>query len=255
MTSVAVDTGTSSVRGMRAGSFEVSKVDFAAERRLAWHAHPKACVAVVMEGAVRKRFARSSAEADVGTVVAMPPEEGHEDLFGRSGSSIVVVESRDRVERVACFKAWEALLIGMRIARELTLADEFSALAVEGLALELSAVAARTSSPPSAAPWLREARALLAERFREVPTAAGLAAEIGVHPAHLARVFRSQYGESLGGCARRLRLEWAAEQLVRTDVRLAALAVEAGFVDQSHFTRTFRQQFGMTPARYRAALR
>jgi AraC family transcriptional regulator len=76
-----------------------------------------------------------------------------------------------------------------------------------------------------------------------------------VHPSHLARSFRTYYRESLGGCARRLRLEWAAEKLARSDVPLASLATEAGFVDQSHFTRAFKGQFGMTPARYRAAHR
>jgi AraC family transcriptional regulator len=33
---------------------------------------------------------------------------------------------------------------------------------------------------------------------------------------------------------------------------LAFLAVEAGFCDQSHFTRAFKRQFGVTPARFRA---
>ena len=30
------------------------------------------------------------------------------------------------------------------------------------------------------------------------------------------------------------------------------MPVEAGFADQSHFTRAFRRQFGVTPGRYRA---
>jgi AraC-like DNA-binding protein len=31
---------------------------------------------------------------------------------------------------------------------------------------------------------------------------------------------------------------------------LAETAVEAGFADQAHFTRTFKAAFGMTPGRY-----
>jgi transcriptional regulator GlxA family with amidase domain len=68
-------------------------------------------------------------------------------------------------------------------------------------------------------------------------------------------VFRARYGDSLGGYARGLRLDWAAEQLVRSEVPLARLACEAGFVDQSHFTRAFRARFGLAPGRYRAAHR
>jgi len=255
MSSIAVDAGTLTHREIRAGSLSVSQVGFPAGQQLAWHAHPRACVAVVLEGNVRKRFSRETAEAEVGTLISMPPDERHEDRFGQFGSSIVVVESENGVDAVSCFREWQALLIGLRISRELMLADEFSALAVEGLALELCAVAARGSSPAPAEKWLHDARLILGERWREAPTAAEIADAVGVHPARLAREFRAHYCESLGECARRLRLEWAAGQLVRSDVGLVLLAVDAGFVDQSHFTRAFRNQFGITPARYRAAFR
>src|SRR6476646_2606005 len=198
MSSIAVAAGTVARCGMRAGSLAVSRVDFAAGQRLAWHAHPHACVAIVLEGAVRKRFTRATTDAEAGTVVSMPADEPHEDRFGRDGSTIVVVESANGVEAVSYFRNWRALLIGLRIARELALADEFSSLALEGLALELCAVTARGSSPPRAEPWLDEARALLSERCREMPTAAEIAAAVGVHPARLARTFRVRYGESLG---------------------------------------------------------
>jgi len=82
-----------------------------------------------------------------------------------------------------------------------------------------------------------------------------LAAAAGVQPAQLTRAFRAHYGEGIGEYARRLRLEWAAESLVRTDVGLALLAAEAGFADQSHFTRAFRRLYGLAPGRYRTAHR
>jgi AraC-like DNA-binding protein len=36
---------------------------------------------------------------------------------------------------------------------------------------------------------------------------------------------------------------------------LAALALEAGFADQSHFTRSFRRRTGLPPGKYRRAHR
>jgi len=253
MSSIAIDAGTSSRRGLRAGSFDVSQIAFPGLHHLGWHAHPRACLAVVVEGGVSKRFARSTAEAVLGTVISMPPGELHEDCFSSQGATIVVVESDDELESASCFREWDALLIAIRIARELAIDDDFSPLAVEGLALELAAAAARGPKPPPAERWLQEAYELLRERFHETPSAAQIAAQVGVHPSHLARSFRAHYRESLGGCARRLRLEWAAGQLARTEIQLVSLATAAGFVDQSHFTRAFKKQFGMTPARYRAA--
>jgi hypothetical protein len=44
------------------------------------------CLAVVTKGPVRKRSARVEEDAVAGTVVEMPAEERHEDLFGREGA-------------------------------------------------------------------------------------------------------------------------------------------------------------------------
>lgn len=255
MSSIEIDVGTSSRRARRAGVFDVSQVRFGGAERLGWHAHPRACVAVVVDGIVHKRFKHLSAEAREGTVVSMPAGEPHEDVFGPAGAAIVVVESEGSVDSVSTFKDWGALLVAVRIVHELAVDDPFSALALEGLALELGAAVGRGPARPGPERWLQEAHELLQERFRETPTAAEIAARVGVHPSHLARCFRAYYRESLGGCMRRLRLEWAACELVRSDVPLACLATEAGFFDQSHFTRAFKGRFGITPARYRAAHR
>jgi AraC family transcriptional regulator len=255
MTARAIAAGTSSGSGVRTGSFDVSEITFPAGRRLGWHEHPRACVAVVVDGIVQKRFARGGGEFGFGVVVAMPSLEPHEDVFGRQGARLVVVEADDGVRTVSCFRDWSATLTAFRIARELAAPDAFTPLALEGLALELTALVARGPAAPRQAPWLEQARELLHERCLEAPSAAELATEVGIHPSHLARAFRAAYGDSLGGYARRLRLEWAAVQLVRSDEPLAYLATKAGFVDQSHFTRAFRRHFGLTPARYRGAHR
>ena len=82
-----------------------------------------------------------------------------------------------------------------------------------------------------------------------------LAADAGVHPAHLTRAFRRRFGRSIGSYLRLVRLEWAAHRLATSEDLLADVAGVAGFADQSHFTRLFRQHFGCTPARYRARMR
>jgi AraC family transcriptional regulator len=68
---------------------------------------------------------------------------------------------------------------------------------------------------------------------------------------HLARAFRTRYGVSVGEYGRRLRLEWAAAEVARSDTPLALIAARAGFADQSHFTRVFKQHIGATPGAYR----
>jgi AraC family transcriptional regulator len=252
---VPIDSGTSGYFRRHVGAFDVSEVVFAGGTRFGWHSHPRACVAVVVDGAVHKRFHGLAVDADEGTMVALPAGEEHQDSFGRNRTAIVTVESDAEIDSVTSFKDWNAMLVALRIERELRVDDEFTPLAVEGLALELVAAAGRGPAIPRSGRWLEDAHDLLHERFRETPTVSEIAASVGVHPSHLARCFRAHYRESLGSCVRRLRLEWTATQLARTDDPLAILAKEAGFVDQSHFTRAFKQRFGMTPARYRAAHR
>jgi len=44
---------------------------------------------------------------------------------------------------------------------------------------------------------------------------------------------------------------WTQEQLTRTALSMAEVALAAGFSDQSHFARVFRQMVGVSPGRWR----
>src|SRR5206468_7258590 len=125
---------------------------------------------------------------------------------------------------------WGASALAHRIRRELARPDALSGLALEGLALELCAVVGRARAPEPAT-WVDDAVEFLRQRFRDPPTAQELAAQLGVHPGHLARCFRARTGESIGSYVRGVRLEWAADRLIRTNVPLARVACEAGFAD------------------------
>jgi AraC family transcriptional regulator len=247
--SIPVAACTTRHASLDTGGIRLSDLSFAPNRRLPRHSHPHGCIAVVLEGAVDKTFARTSGTATRGTVITMPPVEPHADVFGRSGARLVVAESPGD-EQVALHRDWSALVIAAKIARELESPDEFTPLAVEGLALELAA-AARRLRPNGAPPWLRTAREVALERAPV--TVAEIAAELEVDPRLLARGFHEHYGSSIGEYVRNARLDWAAAKLVQTDAPLATLALEAGFADQSHFTRSFKRRTGLPPGKYRRA--
>ena len=54
---------------------------------------------------------------------------------------------------------------------------------------------------------------------------------------------------------RRRRIERARVEVANGDRPLSMIALDAGFSDQSHFTRVFRQAFGETPGQYARSLR
>ena len=136
--------------------------------------------------------------------------------------------------------------------------DTAAPLAIEGLLLELIALIARSrrTGPAggSAPDWVRRAHDLLHESLATRLSLSGIAAEVGVHPATLARGYRRAYGCSLGEMQRRLRLELAARLLAATELSAVEIAQITGFFDQSHLTNAFRRRFGLSPLRYRRAL-
>ena len=66
--------------------------------------------------------------------------------------------------------------------------------------------------------------------------------------------FRRYYSCSPGEYLRRKRLHVARGKLADATVSLAQIASDAGFADQSHFTRAFKRFTGVTPGRYRTLL-
>jgi len=77
-----------------------------------------------------------------------------------------------------------------------------------------------------------------------------VAREAQVGAAYLARAFRRAEGCTMGEYRRRLRARKAAVLIAAHGMPLAEVAFTAGFADQSHLSRVFKSEFGMTPLSY-----
>jgi AraC family transcriptional regulator len=131
-------------------------------------------------------------------------------------------------------------------------------LAIDGLLLEILAEVTRERSPEATLKptrWLTKIHDLIHDRFTERLSLETIAGAVGVHPMHLCRVFRKQYGCSVGQYIRRLRLERATRDLVSSRKAAVEVALDAGYSDQSHFTNDFSRHTGMTPIEFRRLLR
>ena len=82
---------------------------------------------------------------------------------------------------------------------------------------------------------------------------AELAALSGISQFQLLRTFRRETGTTPHAYLIQKRVS-AARRLLAAGIMPAEAAAAVGFSDQSHMTRAFRRHFGVTPARYRAAL-
>ena len=188
-----------------------------------------------------------------GAVAHTPAGMTHVDQFGPTGGRVVVVEMFERVEGLSSRRAESLRLpwLGHRIAAELAAPDAAAPLALHAAALELLATIGRAPDGPPPRPWLDEVADCIHDRRFERVTLAELAAVGGVHRAHLVRAFRARFGVSVGTYMRRERIQWASRALCNSDAPIAEIALQAGFADQSHFTRTFVRHMGVSPGRYR----
>ena len=80
---------------------------------------------------------------------------------------------------------------------------------------------------------------------------AELAAIAGLSVFHFARQFKQSAGVTPHYYLIQKRVERADDMLHRTDLSLSEIALAAGFSDQSHLARHFRQMRGMTPGQFR----
>lgn len=112
--------------------------------------------------------------------------------------------------------------------------------------------AARPASAGRLAPWQQR---LVTERltvdFRNEPALEDLARLCGLPVLRFAGDFRRTTGLTPARWLRRARVEAAKEMLFRTTLPLKEIAYRCGFADQSHFTRVFSSEVGMTPGTWR----
>ncbi len=223
-------------------------------------------LALVLDGAMEKAFPLRRMFFERAAALTMPAGARHGARFGPEGARILIVRPHASsgpapvcLGRLVELRGRGFGWLACRLAGELRASDAAAPLAAEGLVLQLLAAATRETSAERscgrAPAWLSSAEELLRARLGDCVRLSELAEELGVHPAHLAREFRARYGFSIGEYGRRLRLAWAATEIASSDRPLAAIATEAGFADQSHFTRLFKRHVGTTPARYREETR
>lgn len=181
----------------------------------------------------------------------LPGDGGREDPFPLDQALSTSLAARRHLELLATLSSPEGP----------------STLAVQEIVAELleAAIAALraaqdmgTDGPIPVSAWARErveaARVVLNGSLAAPPSLVELAASLDCSPFHLSRVFRAVTGLRLRHYLRRLRCHLAADCLWRGAGNLTELALDLGFFDHSHFTNTFRREWGVPPSRLLGAL-
>jgi len=222
------------------------------------HDHPEARLVMPLQHVMESCHARRALLVRAGEALYRPACQAHADRYVVAVGCLVLLLPDDAVQpRLAdAFVARSAGVadISRALLAEMPAHDTAADLVREGLALAATTLALqhRPLAERGSPVWLRTVVERLANAAAAAPTLSELARAVDRDPAHVAETFRRVYGQSVGATLRRLRLERARSALVRDpDRALADVAFQAGFADQSHFTRHFRRLFGVTPGQYR----
>ena len=245
--------------------FSLRETQYSKSSQFPNHYHEHAFCCLALNGSCTEVYRNRTREIQPFTVDFMPASQTHSLDFGSLGVRAFSIDIPVRwLESARNYslnlndsvhsQAGLASALVMRLYREFYHADCESSLAIEGLCLELIAEISRQQPraderrPPK---WLNVTREVLHAHFAEPLRLEKIAETVGIHPVHLARQFRKHYGCTIGDYVRQLRVNYASAELSTSNKSLAEIASDAGFADQSHFSRFFKRLTHMTPTEYR----
>ena len=271
-------------------SLGISAVDFRCQAHVAAEGgeepNPTHSIVLVRSGVFRRTDQRETVLADPNHVLlfnAAEPYRYAHPLPGGDACTILTVETHRALELVASHAPadaerperpfrrghglsspravwlhWEFLNLVARKAGRLALEDSLAELANEAVGCAYGApLPSRRVSPPAhrrRRDLVEAVKLMISERLERPPSLTELADVLGCSPYHLSHTFHGTAGLSLRGYVRRLRARVAAERLAAGASHLTALALDLGYADHSHFTNSFRREWGVSPSTFRSRL-
>lgn len=240
------------------------------------HAHDTHCLAVITSGVLAVQVRRERRLCRRGDVVVIDADVIHAGAAVGNGlwkmrvahvqpaalaaySEHLGIPRRERLEPRSPFIADPALsqyLYGVNWCSEVD-ADRFKrsevlASAVIDLCTRHASRAADLPRAHGEPALVRAVKHRLRADLQARPTLSTLAAEFGITPFVLLRAFIREAGLSPHAFQQQERIRYAMP-LLRRGLAIADVGAQAGFSDQAHFTRVFKQQTGTTPKVYRSA--
>jgi AraC family transcriptional regulator len=231
------------------------------------HEHAEASMNIVVSGVFLERLGEDERIYMRGTAAFCPAATRHSQKFGATGARQIIFRPENSwLDYLADCKApldcaphtQSATFrdLGDRLIGEMRQDDGFSAVACEGIMLEIVAAfgrrdaTARSAAKPPA--WLCAARDFLHENAFASLSMTQIAREAGRHEIHLAREFRRFFGVPVGAYLRRLRIEQAQRMVLGSKTPISEIAQCCGFASHAHLCREFKARFGVTPSEYRS---
>ncbi|MBD0296312.1 MAG: helix-turn-helix transcriptional regulator [Flavisolibacter sp.] len=222
------------------------------------HSHENFYLCLVVKGEYSETYLKENIICTAGDVIVHPNYAEHSNLFHSQTGICFNIEVPDLADKGIAAAQLPHKKLGhsaivtnvQKVYKEFKAQDQFSSLIIEGLILETVGYFSRDAG--SIGPyWLKRAKAIVAEHSMANITLSDIAHRLHVTPAHLAREFKKATGFTIGEYIQNSRVHKACELLKRKMSDIFTVAMECGFNDHSHFTRTFKKVMKVTPSQYK----
>jgi AraC family transcriptional regulator len=231
-----------------------------------WHFHENAYFTFILEGKLLEGNKKDLFSCNTGTLLFHNCQEAHYNIkpegFTR-GFHIELdqkwIDSYD-IKTASITGSLNLVYPGMKwlmynIFRETKFSGESGQPAIDALLLELLTSLSGVSDLSSGKRplWVGKIREILNDTTEEL-TLVEMAKILNIHPVHLSRQFSRYFNCNLGEYIRTIKLQRALSMLPKKDCSLTDIAMNCNFADQSHFIRSFKAQYQITPSEYRKIL-
>lgn len=239
------------------GGIRVQVADYASRAHLQAHRDTQSRISLVLAGGFSEEAGNTTAIFAPGDILLKSNAVAHENRFGEGGAKIFSVAFGDSEIAFLSGARFDGMWRRARGAHFLRLGTALieAAQAKDECGLR-AAVADLLSgedetSAPVPPPWLRRLKDEIETNSLKDIDLAARAVAAGIHPAHLSRLFRRCFAVSVTEHAQFHNVRRAIGLFADERASLSAIALGAGFYDQSHMNRVFRRVLDRTPAQCR----
>jgi AraC family transcriptional regulator len=225
------------------------------------HCHKNFYISYVLKGKYSETYLKTKIFCLQGDIIIHPQHLEHSNGFDDKGGTCFNIEFSNSFQKeidilnINNFKLFDSKSILLktaiqRIYNEYKSGDEYSAIIIEGLLLETMGYSARETYKNISQYWMKKANEIIKDTRSSNISLSSIATELNISTSHLAREFKKACGVTIGQYIQNIKIQQACEKLKKNNSDILSIALDSGFSDQSHFTKSFKKITGLTPRQY-----